>query len=110
MTNLITALLLSGIMLMPKGNGELLDVDVAYGTFNNNFQQGNKYMYRFESYDNDIVWCLEEKEIGFVPQEGASYALVFCQNGTTKENHECPEEYNCDCYTYDDIFLGVYRR
>ena len=96
-----------------KEDGEDLDIDVAYGTFYGGFYAVNNhgekvYLYQFKSYDNNVWWCLEESEIGFRPTDGNQYALVYYQNGTTKENHECPEEYDCDCYSYDDIFLGVY--
>ena len=99
-----------------KADGEDLEVDVVVGTFStNDFEMTSpdgvkeKY-YQFKSYDNDVWWCLTEKDMGFIPKEGKEYVLAFYQNGTTKENHECPEEYDCDCYCYDDIFLGVYDR
>lgn len=96
-----------------KQDGEDLDIDVAYGTFYRGFEAENykgekEYYYRFKSYDDEVWWCLTAKDMDFVPEIGKGYALVFYQNGTTKENHECPEEYDCDCYCYDDIFLGVY--
>lgn len=96
-----------------KEDGADLDIDVAYGTFYGGYEavnyKGEKvYLYQFKSYDDEVWWCLEESEIGFIPEDGRSYALVFYQNGTTKENHTCPEEYDCDCYCYDDIYLGVY--
>ena len=99
-----------------KLDGEDLEVDVAVGTFStNDFEITSsdgvkeKY-YQFKSHDNEVWWCLTEKDMGFIPKEGQEYVLAFYQNGTTKENHECPEEYDCDCYCYDDIFLGVYDR
>ena len=99
-----------------KADGEDLEVDVAVGTFStNDFEITSpggvkeKY-YQFKSYDNEVWWCLTEKDMGFIPEAGKPYVLAFYQNGTTKDNHECPEEYDCDCYCYDDIFLGVYDR
>ena len=99
-----------------KADGEDLEVDVAVGTFStDSFEMTSpdgvkeKY-YQFKSYDNEVWRCLTEKDMGFIPKEGKEYVLAFYQNGTTKENHECPEEYDCDCYCYDDIFLGVYDR
>lgn len=98
-----------------KSDGEDLDVDVAVGTFStNDFEMTSpdgvkeKY-YQFKSYDNEVWWCLTESEMGFVPKDGQRYILAYYQNGTTKDNHTCPEEYDCECYCYDDIFLGVYE-
>ena len=99
-----------------KADGEDLEVDVAVGTFSGDiFEMTDINMkkdmyYQFKSYDNEVWWCLTEKDMGFIPKEGKEYVLAFYQNGTTKDNHECPEEYDCDCYCYDDIFLGVYDR
>ena len=100
-----------------KSDGEDLEVDVAVGTFSTDSFEAmsspdgvkEKY-YQFKSHDNEVWWCLTEKDMGFIPKEGKEYVLAFYQNGTTKDNHECPEEYDCDCYCYDDIFLGVYDR
>ena len=98
-----------------KADGEDLEVDVATGRFYGGFEAhdylGNEHMYyQFRSNDNEVWWCLTEKDMGFIPEAGKEYVLAFYQNGTTKENHECQEEYDCDCYCYDDIFLGVYDR
>ena len=65
--------------------------------------------YQFKSYDNEVWWCLTESEMGFVPKDGQRYILAYYQNGTTKDNHTCPEEYDCECYLYDDLFLGCYE-
>lgn len=97
-----------------KHPGEDLEVDTAIGTFYGNMKMTNpdgkeEYYFQFKSYDNEVWWCLTEEDIGFIPDRGADYMLVFYQNGTTKDNHECPEEYECDCYCYDDIYLGVYE-
>lgn len=86
----------------PKRTGQPLDIDVAYGTITI-----DDY-YEFRSYDRDVWWCIGKDEIDFVPQENTPYALVFYQNGTTIENHECALELDCECYCYDDIFLGIY--
>ena len=99
-----------------KADGEDLEVDVAVGTFStNDFEMTSSdgvkaQYYQFKSYDNEVWWCLTEEDMGFIPKEGKEYVLAYYQNGTTKDNHECPEEYDCDCYCYDDIFLGVYDR
>lgn len=94
--------------------GDDLKVDTAVGSFSGKVFEvtnpdGKKEMfYQFKSYDNEVWWCLTEEEIGFIPEEGASYLLAYYQNETTRDNHECPEEYDCDCYCYDDLYLGVY--
>lgn len=92
--------------------GEKLTPDISIGTFTGKYTSwdGTKYStyYEFRSYDNTSWWDLEEKDIGFIPIEGKRYTLVSYNNGTTKENHDCPEEYDCECYLYDDVFLGVY--
>ena len=99
-----------------KADGEDLEVDTAVGTFSDdNFKATlpsgeEEYYYQFKSDDNEVWWCLTEEEMGFVPEIGKKYIVAYYQNGTTKDNHECPEEYECDCYCYDDIFLGVYGR
>lgn len=96
---------------LPDGN---TPIDVAYGTFDGSFQALNASkqlvtFYRFKSYDNEVFWCLEEKDMSFIPINGKPYILAYYQNGTTKYNHTCPKEYECDCYCYDDVFLGVYE-
>ena len=98
-----------------KADGEDLNVDTAIGYFCGepyNFidpKTGDEIvMYQFKSIDNEVWWCLTENEMGFVPRSGQRYILAYYQNGTTKENHTCPEEYDCECYCYDDVFLGVY--
>lgn len=97
-----------------KADGEDLNIDYAIGTFYGNMNLTDStgkqdYYFQFKSYDNEVWWVLTEEEIGFIPDRGADYMLVFYQNETTKETHECPEEYECDCYCYDDIYLGVYE-
>ena len=97
-----------------KADGEDLKVDTAVGEFSGDvFEMANSDMkkemyYQFKSYDGEVWWCLTVDDMGFVPEEGKSYLLAYYQNETTKDNHECPEEYDCDCYCYDDVFLGVY--
>ena len=97
-----------------KADGEDLDVDYAVGTFYGNYNMTNadgeeEYYYQFKSYDDEVWWCLTLEDMGFVPERGADYMLVYYQNETTKETHKCPDEYECDCYCYDDIYLGVYE-
>lgn len=73
--------------------------------------EGNqKMLYQFCSDDNEIWWLLSAEEIGFVPVIlDQDYMLVYDNNGTTQENKgcDCPPEYDCDCYCYDDVFIGL---
>lgn len=88
--------------------GKNLNPKSVYGTFRHQWREGKEIYYQFESYDGDCIWVLTEAEMGFVPTENKPYVLVYDDNKDTKKTHKCPEEYECDCYTYDDLFLGVY--
>lgn len=98
-----------------KADGEDLNIDTAVGEFSSNdFMMTSpdgvkEKFYQFKSYDNEVWWCLTEDDMGFIPETGKKYTLVFYQNETTQQTHECPPEYECDCYCYDDVFLGVYE-
>lgn len=65
--------------------------------------------YQFRSDDDEVWWALTAEEMGFAPDLEMQYALYFTDNGTTKDNPpcDCPAEYECECYCYDDIFLGI---
>ena len=66
--------------------------------------------HHFRSDDEEDWWALtEEFEIGHKPNYTDKYRLYYSDNGTTKENPpcDCPPEYECDCYVYDDIFLHI---
>ena len=98
-----------------KNPGEDLEVDTAIGTFDDDtvlmidLDGKEDWYYQFRSYDNEVWWCLTEDEIGFIPDSDKEYMIAYYQNETTKYNHECREEDECECYCYDDIFLGVYE-
>ena len=93
--------------------GQPLSVKQIYGTFYgtvNSVDGKNEKtkLYQFKSYDDSFWWTLSADDIGFIPINGKPYVLAFNEGGSTKENHKCPTELNCDCYSYDDLFLGVY--
>ena len=97
-------------------------IDVSAEEFNEKVAEGDKLpltviegsiewldgddWYQFISYDNTVWWTLDTETIGFVPDADASYTLFYYDNGTT-DCTDCPEEYECECEIYDDIFLGL---
>ena len=126
--------LLIGLNLVPmatvdriEGNKAVVEVgaqmvDVATEDFNKPISEGNQFpismaigsfeamhgydWYQFKSYDNAVWWVLTEEQMGFVPEANKSYTLLYYNNGTTDCN-ECPEEFDCECEVYDDIFLAI---
>ena len=68
--------------------------------------------YQFRSDDDSVWWILTAEEIGHIPNEQDKYTLYYADNGTVKENQvcDCPTEWDCECYLYDDIFFYVERR
>lgn len=99
----------------PKTIGEKLKVDTILGYFlPNSFfaedKDGNIIeLYQFKSFDNENWWNLTKDELGFVPDSSKKYTLVYYQNDTIKNNHKCDPKYDCECYLYDDLFLGCYE-
>lgn len=99
----------------PKTTGEKIKVDTTLGCFlPESFLAEDKdgniiELYQFKSFDNENWWNLTKDELGFVPDSSKKYTLVYYQNETTKNNHKCDQEYDCDCYCYDDLFLGCYE-
>lgn len=94
--------------------GQNIDIKIVYGTFSGgnealNYKMINTYLHNFKAFDGSLIWQLEADEIGFTPIDGKNYMLVYYENGTTAENHTCPVKLGCDCFTYDDVFLGVYE-
>ncbi len=64
-------------------------------------------LYQFRSYDDEVWWHLTEEEIGHIPNfefEDTTYYLTYNDMGTTE--CDCPPEYDCDCYLYDDEFIS----
>ena len=93
--------------------GKMLNPISTYGTFQSSWQGINylgetETLYQFKSYDDSLWWSLTEADLGFIPEYGRSYALLYDENVDTKENHKCDPALDCDCYAYDDLFLGVY--
>lgn len=93
----------------PVAEGNKISASAAVGSFGEGFKDadGNVW-YQFKSYDDTVWWVLTAEEIGFVPEVNKSYTLVYYNNGTT-DCTECPEEFDCECEVYDDIFLAVYE-
>ena len=93
---------------LPVYEGTKISANTTIGTFTGGFEDwdGNTH-YQFKSYDNTVWWAITVEEIGFTPTANKLYTLVYYDNGTT-DCYECPEEYNCECEVYDDIFLGIY--
>lgn len=93
--------------------GKMLNPIASYGTFQSSWQGINylgekETLYLFKSYDDSLWWSLTETDMGFIPEYGRAYVLLYDENVDTKENHKCDPELDCDCYAYDDLFLGVY--
>lgn len=67
--------------------------------------------YQFKSDDGKVWWVLSTKEIGFIPDTEKNFILYYSDNGTVKGMTvcDCPPEAECECYLYDDIFLGLER-
>lgn len=71
---------------------------------------GNKDIYyQFKSNDNEVYWLLSKTEIGFIPDNDTEYVLTYNDNGTTKDNKncDCTVDWVCECYVYDDVFMGI---
>ena len=90
-----------------------IPTETAVGKFVSRFSSvSGKTYYQFKSYDDTVWWSLTEDEIGFAPTEDKEYTLLYCNNGTTKENKscECIPEWDCECEVYDDVFIEVYEK
>lgn len=61
--------------------------------------------YQFRADDNSVWWVLTADEIGEVPDATTKYSLRYNNNFTTE--CDCPEEWDCECYCYDDEFIGI---
>lgn len=61
--------------------------------------------YQFRADDNSVWWVLTANEIGEVPDTTTKYSLRYNNNFTTE--CDCPEEWDCECYCYDDEFIGI---
>ena len=94
--------------------GQKMDVKTVCGTFYGTWEgvncRGDKEIFhQFKAFDDSVWWALTVDDLGFVPIDGKIYVLVYDENKDTEENHTCPSDLDCDCYAYDDLFLGVYE-
>ena len=96
---------------IPVALNNSISTEMATGQFlGDTLSEGKKY-YQFKSNDNTVWWLLTEEEIGFIPSIEKQYTLVYCNNGTTKENKSCGclPEWECECEVYDDVFIEIYE-
>lgn len=91
---------------------EDIPTETVVGKFTSEFTDldGKRY-YQFKSHDDTVWWALTESEIEFIPSLQKDYALLYCNNGTTKENKpcNCVAELECECEVYDDVFIEIYE-
>lgn len=90
--------------------GTVIEVEKAVGKFYGGYKAKNsegktETCYQFKSDDNMVWWFLTTEEIGHTPNLSDKYTIYFSQNGT--KECDCPPEYDCDCFLYDDIFFSV---
>lgn len=118
----------------PKREGEKIDISAIkgrfYTRFNDNDGHGNtQTFYEFRSNDDSVRWILSTEELAGIdkdnskcsfeelerveniPDYESEYTLIYYDNGTNKLNKpcDCPEEWECECEVYDDIFLAVVK-
>jgi hypothetical protein len=101
----------------PIKEGQKINHEIVYGKFHGDgmemqdIQGNSEICYQFKSYDNSVWWLLTVEEIGEIPDTTTEYALIYSNNGTTKENKTCNclPEFECECELYDDIFLGIFK-
>lgn len=64
-------------------------------------------MYNFRSEETNTYWTLSAEELGFIPDVGADYCIVWSSNGTVSEvdMHDGAPVDGCECHVYDDIFI-----
>ena len=83
---------------VPVQLAEEIPVQKAVGKFINSYQEMETKYFTFESYDKNVMWVLDESEIGFTPNLETEYILLYCDNGTDGNNQ-----------SYDDIFIEVFE-
>lgn len=118
----------------PKREGEKIDISAIkgrfYTRFNDNDGHGNtQTFYEFRSNDDSVRWILSTEELAGIDNDNSKcsfeelervenipdyefeYTLIYYDNGTNKLNKpcDCPEEWECECEVYDDIFLAVVK-
>ena len=104
MKTLITLLLLLaqlGTNNLQHTQGKFYGGDTYYNCNTKEYE----ILYQFKSNDNKVWWLLNENEIGFKPDSTTQYELIFDNNGTT--NCDCASD--CECYVYDDTFIGIIK-
>lgn len=83
------------------------NIHTIKGYFDTSFKCTNmnklKLYYRFRSYDDTVWWLLTEEELGYIPEPDTTYYFTYDDKGTT--DCDCPEEYDCDCFAYDDEYI-----
>ena len=97
---------------IPVALSKNIPTETAIGKFTNCFTEfDGKQYYQFKSHDNTVWWALTEDDIGFKPSMEKEYALVYCDNGTTKENKpcDCIPEWECECEVYDDVLVEIFE-
>lgn len=97
---------------IPVKLSEEIPTQKTQGKFGCDFEDLNgETYYQFKSNDNSEWWALTETEIGFKPSTEQEYVLLYCNNGTTKQNKacDCLPEWECECEVYDDVFLGIFN-
>ena len=97
---------------IPVVLSENIPTETAIGKFTNEFIDiDGKQYFQFKSYDDAVWWILTKDDIGFVPMLEKEYALLYCNNGTTKENKscDCVPDLECECEVYDDVLIEIYE-
>lgn len=100
---------------IPVELAENIPTETATGKFalefSGIFKDDDRTYYQFRSYDNETWWALTEDDIGFVPSYDKEYTILYCANGTTKDNKpcDCIPEWECECELYDDVFIAIFE-
>ena len=45
----------------------------------------------FKSYDDEVWWYLEYEDLGFIPEKGKTYTIIY-DNNNTKQNNYCTHQ------------------
>lgn len=63
---------------------------------------------QFKSYDNNVWWYLSYEKLGFIPQKGETYTVIYDNNNTEQDNYCTHEVDECDnCWREDDKFITI---
>lgn len=108
---------------------ERMEATAIDGKFYTCFADNEEILYEFRSNDDTVSWILTTEEIAGVnpdnskcsfeelerveniPDYESEYTLIYYDNGTnaTNKNCDCPEDWDCECEVYDDIFLAIVK-